>query len=327
MGCHVPVEPNERPSTPLSVVIPVYRSAAILPELMARLHAVLPSLAPQYEVILICDGSPDTSWSVIQELALKYPYLRGINLAKNYGQHNAVLVGIREAVHPIIVTLDDDLQHLPEEIHKLIATLDKGFDVVYGTPVALKHSLLRNLASAISKGAIQQSIGYENASKINAFRAFRTHLRDAFANYNDKFVSIDILLTWGTNKFSSVTVQHDARHSGVSGYNFRKLLVHAVNIITSYSSLPLQIASVLGFIFMMIGLLIFGYVIISYLCSDGGVPGFTFIASMIAVFSGVQLFSLGILGEYLSRIHFRSMGQPYAMIQERTITTHHGRNS
>src|SRR5687768_10274629 len=103
----------------ISVIIPIYRSAGILPELMLRLNSVLPAIAGSYEVIMVCDGSPDDSWKVIRELSRSYPYLKGINLRKNFGQHNALLVGVREARHEIIVTMDDDLQHPPEEIHKL----------------------------------------------------------------------------------------------------------------------------------------------------------------------------------------------------------------
>lgn len=301
----------------LSIIIPVYRSANILPELLAQIHQVLPSITQTYEIILVCDGSPDDSWEVIKKLSPIYPRLRGIKLAKNYGQHNAVLIGIREAKYGIIVTMDDDLQHPPEEIPKLLQKLDEGYDVVYGVPAELKHSFSRNLASMLLKYTIQQSMGYKNACKINAFRAFRTNLRDAFTNYKDKFVSIDILLTWGTSKFSSVVVNHNERHSGVSGYSVKKLIAHAINVITSFSSLPLQIASLMGFIFMFMGGLVFVYVIINYIQNGGVVPGFTFIAAMIAIFSGVQLFSLGIIGEYLSRIHFRSLGQPNGIIQEK----------
>lgn len=302
----------------ISVVIPIYRSAGILPELMMRLNNVLPSLAGNYEVIMVCDGSPDDSWKVVKDLSRAYPYLRGINLRKNFGQHNALLVGIRDAKHEVIVTMDDDLQHPPEEIRKLLEKLSEGHDVVYGTPRELQHNFFRNVSSTVTKYIMQRSMGHAAARKINAFRAFRTDLRKAFAHYNDKFVSIDILLTWGTNKFGCVEVEHKERHSGASGYSMKKLLLHASNLITSFSSLPLQIASIMGFLFMFLGGLIFIYVIINYIQNGGVVPGFTFIASMIALFSGVQLFSLGIIGEYISRIHFRSMGQPYAIVVERT---------
>lgn len=302
----------------LSIVIPVYRSAEILPQLASRLEQVLPGLAQTFEVLLVCDGSPDNSWTVIRELAAKHKFIKGVNLAKNYGQHNALLIGIREAKHSVIVTMDDDLQHPPEEIHKLLTHLNEGYDVVYGMAEQLKHNVARNIASSSIKYMMQQMIGYENAGMTSAFRAFRTKVRDSFAAYHDKFVSIDILLTWGTSKFSRVLVQHNERHSGVSGYNIRKLLLHTVNIVTSFSSIPLQLASMLGFLFMMLGVVTVIYVLITYMINGGTVPGFTFLASLISIFSGVQLFSLGVIGEYLSRIHFRSMGQPYGIIREKT---------
>jgi glycosyltransferase involved in cell wall biosynthesis len=302
----------------LSIIIPVYRSAAILPELAARLSKTLPGLASAYEVILVCDGSPDDSWKIIKDISLQYNFIRGINLSKNYGQHNALLIGIRDAQYGIIVTMDDDLQHPPEEIHKLLGKLESGYDVIYGVPEEMKHAAARNISSVMIKYIIRQMIGYKNASEINAFRAFRTDLREAFSGYRDKFVSIDVLLTWGTSKFSSVPVKHNERHSGVSGYSYRKLAFYAVNIITSFSSLPLQFASMVGFLFLLFGIAVFLYVTISYLMHGGSVPGFTFLASLISIFSGAQLFSLGIMGEYLSRIHFRSMGQPYGVIRERT---------
>src|SRR5580704_1593170 len=123
----------------LSVVVPVYRSEAILPELVRRLENVLPGVASNFELVLVNDSSPDGSWDVICHLARHYPWIRAINLMRNYGQHNALLCGIRAAQHGLIVTMDDDLQHPPEEIPKLLAMLDQGYDVVYGKPAQEQH--------------------------------------------------------------------------------------------------------------------------------------------------------------------------------------------
>src|ERR1041385_3136895 len=130
-----PPNPENPPSLPgLSVVVPVYRSAEILPELARRVENVLPGLASSYEVVMVNDCSPDRSWEVIDELASRHSWIRAINLMRNYGQHNALLCGIRACRYGVIVTIDDDLQHPPEEIPKLLAVLDRGYDVVYGTP-------------------------------------------------------------------------------------------------------------------------------------------------------------------------------------------------
>jgi undecaprenyl-phosphate 4-deoxy-4-formamido-L-arabinose transferase len=236
---------------------------------------------------------------------------------KNYGQHNAILCGIREAKYGIAVTMDDDLQHPPEEIPKLLLELDKGADVVYGYPQTEQHGILRDIASKITKLALQSTMGIQTASKVSAFRAFRTQTRDAFRSFQSPFVSIDVLLTWATNRFSAVPVRHEARKIGESNYSFGKLIIHALNMMTGYSTLPLQIATIIGFIFMFFGIILFGYVIVTFFYFGRAVPGFAFIASAITLFSGVQLFVLGIFGEYLARIHFNSFGKPNYVIRER----------
>jgi len=302
----------------LSIIIPVYRSAESLPELTAELARVLPTLTPTYEVIFIDDASPDTSWSVIEQLTRDYPFVRGIQLMRNYGQHNALLCGIRAVRYTVIVTMDDDLQHPPTEIPRLLAALDAGADVVYGTPEREQHGLLRDLASQTTKFALQRSMGVSVARKVSAFRAFRTPLREAFIHYRSSWVSIDVLLTWGTTRFDAVSVRHDERKYGVSGYTFGKLVRHAANMITGFSVLPLQIASLLGFAFAGFGLLVLIYVVGRALITGIVVPGFAFLASIIAIFSGVQLFALGIIGEYLARIHFRSMERPVYTVRGTT---------
>jgi len=237
-------------------------------------------------------------------------------MSRNYGQHNALLCGIRAACNQIVVTLDDDLQNPPEEIPRLLAKLAEGYDMVYGTPERERHGLLRDLASRVTKYALQGAMGAETARKVSAFRAFRTELRQAFSDYRSPSVNLDVLLTWGTTRFASVAVRHDAREIGASGYTVRKLITHAVNMMTGFSTLPLQLASFMGFILSVFGFLVLAYVLVRYLVGDSSVPGFPFLASIIAIFSGAQLFALGIIGEYLARMHFRSMDQPPYLVRE-----------
>src|ERR1019366_7190154 len=176
----------------LSVVIPVYRSESILPELVRRLKGVLSKITQDYEIVLVNDSSPDGSWGVICCMAQQYPCIRAINLMRNYGQHNALLCGIRTARCGVIVTMDDDLQHPPEEIPKLLAVLARGYDVVYGTPEHEAHGGLRNLASVVSKIALQSAMGAEIARRVSAFRVFRTEVARAFGNYAGSFVSLEL---------------------------------------------------------------------------------------------------------------------------------------
>ena len=181
----------------VSVVVPVYNSEGSLPLLVDRLSQVLEPGRDLGELILVNDGSRDRSWDVIQDLSGRYPWIRGFNLMRNFGQHNALLCGIRQAKYDVIVTLDDDLQNPPEEIPRLLACLAEGHDVVYGTPRRQAHGFLRNVASIVTKAALQSAMGAETARKVSAFRAFRTDLRKSFSNYSGSFVSIDVLLTWG----------------------------------------------------------------------------------------------------------------------------------
>jgi glycosyltransferase involved in cell wall biosynthesis len=304
-----PAETRER-RPGLSVVIPVYRSEAILPDLLRRLNEALPTLADSYEVVLVNDSSPDGSWDVICRLAAQYPWIRAINLMRNYGQHNALLCGIRAAQYAVLVTMDDDLQHPPEEIPKLLAVLDQGYDVVYGRPAQEQHGLLRDLASLSTKLALQNVMGAEIARQVSAFRALRAEVASAFSHYEGAFVSIDVLLTWGTNRFAVTPVRHEPRSQGTSGYTFRKLVTHALNMMTGFSTKPLQIASMIGFAFTLFGFGVLCYVLVRYFLEGTPVPGFPFLASIVALFSGAQLFALGIMGEYLARMHFRSMQKP-----------------
>jgi undecaprenyl-phosphate 4-deoxy-4-formamido-L-arabinose transferase len=294
----------------ISVIIPVFNSDETLNEVIKQLCLVLPAIASQYEIVLVNDGSRDHSWELIYRLSEELSWVRGINLMRNYGQHNALLCGIRAARHEIIVTMDDDLQHPPEEIPKLLSKLSEGYDVVYGTPQREQHGLWRDMASQVTKIALQGAMGSQTARMVSAFRAFRTSLREAFQSYNGPFVSIDVLLTWGTTRFSAIPVQHNPRKAGLSNYTFRKLVVHALNMMTGFSVLPLQLASLVGFVFTFFGLLVLVYVIVRYLIQGGSVPGFPFLASTLAIFSGAQLFALGIIGEYIARMHFRLMDKP-----------------
>ncbi len=299
-----------------SVVIPVYNSEPTLETLLGKLAVELPKISPDYEVILVNDGSHDRSWEILQGLARQYPWVRAINLMRNYGQHNALLCAIRQARYEIVVTMDDDLQHPPEEIIQLINKLIEGYDVVYGVPLRETHGIWRDLASQVTKIALQKSMGAETARRVSAFRAFRTRIRDAFKDYQNSYVNIDVLLTWGASRFTAVQVRHDPRLVGKSKYTLRKLVVHSMNMITGFTVLPLQVASLMGFAFSFFGILVLAYVIGRYLIQGGSVPGFPFLASTIAIFSGVQLFALGIIGEYLARMHFRLMDRPSYIISD-----------
>jgi glycosyltransferase involved in cell wall biosynthesis len=302
----------------ISVIIPVYNSADTIVSLHRRILSVLTGLVVDYEIIFINDSSGDDSSDIIYRLAENDSNVVCFDLAKNYGQHNALLCGIRQAKYDFIVTLDDDLQNPPEEIPKLLEKLDQGYDVVYGYPKNEQHGLFRNIASLFTKMALKTTMGISIARHVSAFRVFRTELRDSFSDYKGPFISIDVLLSWGTNSFSALPVNHEQRVEGKSNYTVRKLINHALNMITGFSVLPLQIASIIGLVLSIFGVFILIYVLGRFLLQGSPVPGFPFIASIIAIFSGAQLLAIGIIGEYLARIHFRTMNKPQYSIRQQT---------
>jgi undecaprenyl-phosphate 4-deoxy-4-formamido-L-arabinose transferase len=262
------------------------------------------------------DASRDHSWSVIERLVRSDPRITGVNLTRNFGQHAALLCGIRRVTGDVVVTIDDDLQNPPEEIPKLVAALGDDFDVVYGSPIDESRELWRRFGSAVVRRALHMAMRVESAARASAFRAFRTKLRDSFAAFASPYVSIDVLLSWGTTRFTAVDVAHDPRGHGVSNYTLRRLIHHAWDMVTGFTTLPLQLASVTGFVFTVFGFLILIYVVIRFVLDGGSVPGFPFLASIIAIFSGVQLFALGVFGQYLGRVHQRSLDRPSYAIRD-----------
>ena len=299
----------------ISVVIPVYNSEGTIRRLTEELLSVHRGSDTNLEIILVEDGSRDKSAEIVRQLSNENEQVRCAVLMRNYGQHNALLAGIRRATNDIIVTIDDDLQNPPSEIKVLLDKLSEGYDVVYGRPLRDRHGFLRNLASALTKLALSSNLGVEVARDVSAFRAFRTILRKGFDSYSDPSVSIDVLLSWTTDRFAAVDVKHEPRKAGQSNYTIGMLVRHAMNLMTGFSTLPLQLASVVGFCTVVFGLGTLTYVLVRYFIGGGTVPGFTFIASIVSIFSGAQLFAIGLFGEYLARIHFRSMDKPAYVIR------------
>lgn len=301
----------------LSVVIPVFNSEGNLRELHRQLLPELEKLADSFELILVEDCSRDRSWDVIRELVALDPRVRGLRLSRNFGQHNALLCGIRAARYDVIVTMDDDLQHPPSEIPTLLEPLAHGYEVVYGTSPEPQFGLWRNVATRLTKYALRSAMGAKAATQVSAFRAFPAHLRNAFEDFRSPSVSIDVLLTWATTRFTAVTVRHAPRLIGTSNYTARKLITHAFNLMTGFSTRPLQLASLMGFIFTLFGFGVLAWVVGRYLVVGSAVPGFAFLASIIAIFSGAQMFTLGIFGEYLARMYGRTMERPAYVVFER----------
>ena len=298
----------------VSVVVPVFRSTSTLPVLVSRISTALADVPN--EILLVDDGSPADTWATVQELAEANENVIGIRLGRNVGQHNALLAGVRAARFDVTVTIDDDLQNPPEEIPTLLAGLVDGVDVVYGTPLAVAQRRWRQNSSLWTRTLMASALGAENAARMTSFRAFRTRLRVGFDGELGPAVSLDALLSWSTSKFASVTVEHHPRAEGRSNYTLRRLLRFAIDTATGYSAVPLQLAMGLGLLTALFGVGVLAWVIGRLLVTGTSVPGFPFLASIIAIFAGVQLVTLGVIGEYLARMHFRVMRKPSYVVTE-----------
>jgi glycosyltransferase involved in cell wall biosynthesis len=298
----------------VSVVVPVYRSTGTLQPLLERIRAALGDRCS--EVIFVDDGSPPATWEVLRELA-RTPEVTAIRLGRNAGQHAALLAGVRRARYGTVVTLDDDLQNPPEMIPRLLEALEtQDVDVVYGWSPDTEHAWWRRAGSAVIRRTISAALRMPEAARLGAFRAFRTSLRDGFAGELGPGVSLDALLGWSTSRFGSVEVDHHARAEGRSGYKLRHLLRFALDMLTGYSTLPLRLVTLLGLLSSAFGFAVLTYVLVRYAIEGTSVAGFPFLASIVAIFSGVQMLSLGIIGEYLGRMHLRLQKRPTYVVAE-----------
>lgn len=309
---------EESDSIELSIVIPVYNSSATLGELMERLTTTIEPITTRYEIVLIDDGSSDDSWAVIQSLSISYgDHLVSAQLMRNYGQHNSLMCGLSIASGTFVVTMDDDLQNPPEEIPKLLAHIKQhGLDLVYGCQNARKHAVWRNLGATLVWHFYRMV--FRNPVTPTPFRIMRLHLAHSVLFYDLNFTYLDGLLAWCTNRIAGVEVEHHARSKGGSGYSFGKLLSLALNLYTNFSLIPLQIVSGLGLATATSGFVVGIYYLIQYLTSSIAVPGFASTIIAILILGGAQLLALGVIGEYLGRLHLNVNRKPQYVIRSLT---------
>lgn len=298
----------------VSVVVPCYRSAATLPLLLDRLLPILDACASRSEVLLVVDGSPDDTWCVAKALSSERDRVEAIKLSRNFGQHNALLAGIRAVDHDVVVTMDDDLQHRPEDIATLLEELQGDVDLVYGVPETGANGWFRGVGSRAGRAFLAHGLRVPYAQDISAFRAFRTRLREGFSAMDGPNVSIDVALSWTTTQVRAVPTTSDPRGGGRSGYTTRSLVTQLFHLVFGYSTLPLRLVSYLGLLCGAFGLVLLLYVLGAYFVGFTQVPGFTLIASMVAIFSGAQMVAVGVLGEYVARVHVSAMGKPAYVI-------------
>jgi polyisoprenyl-phosphate glycosyltransferase len=293
----------------ISVVVPVFNSAATLEELFLRTQAALTGAGYSFEMIFVHDGGMEDSWDVISTLKSAHPKeVVAIRLARNFGQHNATMCGIHHAVGDYVVTIDDDLQHPPEEILLLLQRQQEtGREMVYGVFTLKQHSWLRNLGSrALNKIFKHFASGMPNGS---SFRLLTRNLAQEIGRHRLPFVFLDQIIAWYTHDVELVLVRHEKRREGKSGYSYFGLVAMAINFIVSYTDIPLKLMVWIGLLSSVVSLTLGTTFIILKLVNDAAV-GFTALITVISFSASVILLSLGILGEYIGRLYAERHERP-----------------
>ncbi len=300
----------------VSIVVPVYHTQQDLVDLATRTKASLGAAGLAYELVFVDDGSPNATWEILQSLRASDPeVITIIRLMRNFGQHNALMCGFRHTRGDVIVTIDDDLQNPPEEIPRLVhALLNEGHDLVYGAPHQKQHAAGRNLGSWVVN-AFYRCV-FQTRATVTSFRAIRRELLQAILSYNLNFTFIDGLLAWNTQRVGEVAVEHHSRQRGRSGYSIARLVALALNLFTNFSLLPLQVASAIGLIASLFGFAVGAYFLFQALAHNISVPGYA--STIVAVLSlgGLQLLAIGIIGEYVGRLHLNVNCKPQYTVRQ-----------
>lgn len=303
----------------LSIVIPVYGSEQVLPELVSQIQAVLTQfeeVRESYEIIFVCDCSPDHSWQVIQALSAKCPQVRGILLRMNAGQHNALMAGFAKAQGEIIVTMDDDLQHSPSDIPKLIHEISQGYDVVYARFKKRQHAFWKVAGSRLNNLVASLLLQKPKDLYLSPFRAIKAAILDDILHYRGPYVYVDGLILSVTRNISSVDVDHYERYAGDSGYSLRKSISLWLKMASGFSIVPLRLTSLLGMAVSCIGFLLAILLIIQKFTLDMMPVGWASLIVTILIIGGFQLLALGILGEYLGRLLLTINSRPQYVLAE-----------
>jgi glycosyltransferase involved in cell wall biosynthesis len=299
----------------LSIVIPLYRSEEGLPALFQALAAL--SIPEAFEVVFVNDGSPDRTADVCRELLAEAPFTAClVDLTRNFGEHNAVLAGYRQARGQWIVNIDDDLQNPPEEAVRLFRfAREGGFDVVYSSYKAKQHSLWRNLGSRLANATANWLLDKPKGLYLSSFRCVTAAVAREVCRYDGPYVYIDGLISQVTQRTGAMEARHEARRVGRSSYDFRKLVRLWLNILFNFSILPLRMAIVLGLVTAVAGLALLVEVIVERLMF-GTPAGWGSLMAALTVFAGVQLIVLGGVGEYVGRVFLTLNRRPQSVVRE-----------
>ena len=305
-----------------SIVVPVYNSEHTLEPLYSRLkHVFEEELHRDFELILVDDGSKDRSFEIMEKLHKEDPRVRIIQMARNFGQHPALLCGFHYVKGDFVITMDDDLQHPPEEIPKMIRVMDErdDVDVILARYENRKHSLIRRLGTWVSVSMTTKMLNKDPDLEITSFRLMRRFIADAIMDTTVHLPQIGNLLVMNSNRIINVDVHHDARAYGHSGYSFKRLVHDLLYDITTHSALPLIIVRNIGIVTFLISIILGVVFLIQYLTGRISVPGWTSIILVLLASTGLTLLSVGILGDYMLHVLNEAKKMPQYTIRKKEL--------
>ncbi|QZY28497.1 glycosyltransferase family 2 protein [Nocardioides coralli] len=291
----------DRGSFTYSIVIPVYNSAGIVGETVDRVVSVFREAGLRFEVILVNDGSPDDSWSVISERAAQHPEVVALDLMRNYGQHYANMAGLTEASGDYVITMDDDLQNPPDQALVLIDAAMAGHDVVFGKFDQKKAAGFRRIGSKLIGMINRRIFGQPADLVVSNFRILRRDVVDRIVASRTAYPYITGQALMYSGARANALVRHEPRPVGKSNYNLVRILRLVVTILFSYSSWPLRAAAVLGFTISGLSFLLGGFLVVRGLATDSVVPGWTSLMVLLSLFAGFIIALLSMIGEYVVR--------------------------
>lgn len=302
----------------VSFVIPCYRSANTLPHVVKEIEDTMAGLpAYSYEIILVNDSSPDNTFEVIRGLCAEKPYITGINFAKNFGQHAALMAGLRQSAGDYVVCLDDDGQTPADEVDKLLGKLEEGFDAVYASYAHKQHSTFRNLGSKVNELMTRMMLGKPKELFISSYFAVKRFIVEDMIRYENSYPYVIGLVLRATRNITNVPVHHREREEGRSGYTLKKLMALWMNGFTAFSVMPLRIATSIGVICACGGFVYGIYTIIKKFVNPDVPMGFSSTMSALVFIGGMLMVMLGLIGEYIGRIYISLNNSPQYVIKER----------
>ncbi len=312
-----PVESSTGASPYVSVVIPVYNEEENLPELARRLFATLDTQPYSYEIIFVDDGSADRSWEIICRLHQEHPEkVRGLQFIRNFGQHPAIFAGFQAVHGQVIVTLDADLQNPPEEIPKLVAKIEEGYDTVGGWREIRQDSFFRRLPSAFINWLMSKVTGVYLRDYGCMLRAYRRSVIDSINQCHESTSFIPALANSFARRITEVPVQHAERTRGQSKYSLVKLIRLNFDFMTGFSHLPIHFVGVTGLLIALAGLGFGVFLMLRRLWVGPEVEGVFTLFAILFVFAGLQMFGLALIGEYVGRIYREVRHRPRFVVRE-----------